>query len=283
MKKTYSFYFSIFLLSVSGNLSAQCVKSCCQSEAICAFAGFAKEEQFRAGHDSPQPFHYDSEHGAMITFKTPDGATGKAFEIKAAKSTKNYLIVIQEWWGLNDYIKREAEKLQKDLGNVNVYAVDMYDGKIATNRDSAGKYMEAFKQERGVAIIKGLIASFGAGAKVGSIGWCFGGGWSLQTALIAGKDAVACVMYYGMPEENIDRLKTLNTDVLGIFAKEDKWISPEIVSKFEKNMSIAGEKVTVKMYNADHAFANPSNPKYSKEMGDDAYKTSVKYLKERFK
>lgn len=281
-KKTLLFTF-ISLTAFVTNLSAQCTKSCCGEDAIFAFAGFAKEAKFRAGHDEPVAFNYVSELGKMVSFATTDGGTAKAFAIMAAKPTKNNIILIQEWWGLNDYIKREAEKLQKDLGNANVYAVDMYDGKIATSRDSAAKYMGEFKQERGVAIIKGLIASLGSDANIGTIGWCFGGGWSLQASLIAGKQAKACVMYYGMPEENLNRLKTLNTDVLGIFAKEDKWINPEVVGKFEKNMKAAGKKVTIKMYDADHAFANPSNPQFNKAYMDDAYAMSIKYFKERLK
>lgn len=283
MKKITSICLLLLFVTSLKKLAAQCSKSCCESNAIYAFAGFAKEKKFRAGHDNPKPFTYVSEKGEMITFKTNDGGTAKAFAIMAVKPTKNNIIVIQEWWGLNDYIKKEAEKLQKDLGNVNVYAVDMYDGKIATNRDSAGKYMGEFKQDRGFAILSGLINYFGEGAKVGTIGWCFGGGWSLQASLLAGNKAVACVMYYGMPEESVGKLKNLNTDVLGIFAKEDKWVNPEVVDKFAKNMTAAGKKVSIKMFEADHAFANPSNPKFNKAYTEEAYQTSVKYFRERLK
>ena len=115
------------------------------------------------------------------------------------------------------------------------------------------------------------------------MGWCFGGGWSLQAALLGGKQTVGCVMYYGMPEKDVAKLKTLNSDVLGLFADQDKWINPEVVKQFEKDMAAAGKKVTVKEYPADHAFANPSNPKYNKELATDAHQKALAYLKARLK
>lgn len=83
----------------------------------------------------------------------------------------------------------------------------MYDGKLATDRETAGKYMQEFKQERGDMIIKGALDHMGKKAKVGTVGWCFGGGQSLLTALAAGNQASACVIYYGMPTEDVERLK----------------------------------------------------------------------------
>ncbi|MCL5459668.1 dienelactone hydrolase family protein, partial [Loigolactobacillus coryniformis] len=93
------------------------------------------------------------------------------------------------WWGLNDHIKREAENLFNDLGNVNVLALDMYDGKLATDPQTAGKYMGEFKQDRGDAIVKGALTYAGKNAKVATVGWCFGGGQSMQATLAAGKQA----------------------------------------------------------------------------------------------
>jgi carboxymethylenebutenolidase len=180
-------------------------------------------------------------------------------------------------------VKRDAEKLYKDLGNVNVLALDMYDGKVATDRETAGKYMSEFKQDRGNAIIKGALAYAGPAARIATIGWCFGGGESMQGALLAGNQAVACVMYYGMPEENVERLKALGGDVLFVFAAKDKWINQDVVTKFENNMKAAGKKLVVKKYDADHAFANPSNAIYDKAATEDAYKNTLEFLKARVK
>ncbi|UOG76676.1 dienelactone hydrolase family protein [Hymenobacter tibetensis] len=284
MKKIWTL--CTILLSTITMASAQSTMSCCvkpaSQNATEAFAMLATNEDFSGGHDAPLPYTYAGT-GQAIEFKTPDGQTGKGFEIKSATTSNKYLFVIHEWWGLNDYIKQEAAKYAQDLPGVNIIALDLYDGQVATTPEEAGKYMQTVKTDRAQAIIKGAMQYAGANAKVASVGWCFGGGWSLQTALLAGPKAVGCVMYYGMPEKDVAKLKTLNTDVLGIFASQDKWISPEVAAQFQKDMAAAKKKVTIKSYDADHAFANPSNPKYNKAYGDDAHALSVAYLKKSFK
>jgi len=260
-------------------------KSCCHiALASNGMAVFADNEDFRKAHLEPIPYVHSNALGNKISFPGADGKTAWAYEIKAKTKSDKYLIVIQEWWGLNDYIMKEADQLYTDLGsNVNVIAVDLYDGKVATSRDSAGKYMKELTPERGAAIIQGAIKYAGSKAKIASIGWCMGGGWSLQTALLAGKQDVGCIMYYGSPVQDVDKLKTLNTDVLGIFAKQDKWITTAQVDEFEKNMKAAGKKVEVHSFDADHAFANPSNPGYDKTATAEAYKLSLAYLKSHLK
>jgi len=143
--------------------------------------------------------------------------------------------------------------------------------------------MGEFKQDRGNAIVKGAITFAGKNAKIGTIGWCFGGGQSMQASLTAGKQAAACVIYYGMPETDVNRLKNLNTDVLNIWPTQDQWINKEVTDKFEANMKEAGKKLTTKAYDADHAFANPSNPKFNPEFTADAYKSTLEFFKARLK
>ncbi|RSK29629.1 dienelactone hydrolase family protein [Hymenobacter metallilatus] len=267
--------------------SAQTSMSCCTKPAAGqnateVFAMLASNEDFSGGHDAPLPFTYAGE-GSMIEFKTTDGQTGKAFEIKSNTKSDKYLLVIHEWWGLNDYIKQEAARFAKELPGVNVIALDLYDGQVATDADQAGKLMQGVKTERAQAIIKGALQYAGPNAQIASIGWCFGGGWSIQTALLAGSKAKACVAYYGMPEKDVAKLKTLNTSVLFVFAKQDKWINQEVVDQFRKDMAAAKKDLTVKTYDADHAFANPSNPKYNKPFADDAHAASVAYIKKNLK
>ncbi|MGI4863424.1 MAG: dienelactone hydrolase family protein [Janthinobacterium lividum] len=280
----------LFLLAAAalafGTAQAQTATlSCCArptASATEAFALLASNEEFVGGHDAPLPYSYTGE-GQMVEFKTPDGQTGHGFEIKSAKPSNKYLFVYQEWWGLNDYIKKEAARFAEEMPGVNVLAVDLYDGQIATTPDEAGKLMQSIKTDRAVSIIKGAQLYAGPKAQFASVGWCFGGGWSLQSALIGGKQTTGCVMYYGMPEKDVAKLKTLHSDVLGLFADQDKSISPEVVAQFEKNMAAAGKKVTVKEYPAVHAFANPSNPKYDKALAEDAHQRALTYLKARLK
>ena len=246
-------------------------------------AMLAASPEFQAMHTAPEAFLYEGK-GVAVTFPTSDGKTGSGFMIKSPKKSKKWLFVYQEWWGLNDHIKQEAEKYFNDLGNVNVLAVDMYDGQVATNPQDAGRIMQAATKapERLDAIIKGAVDYAGTKAKIASVGWCFGGSMSLKSALIEGKQAVGCVMYYGRPEKDVEKLKTLNVDVLGIFGSQDKGIPTTMVSEFEENMKKADKKITVKTYDADHAFANPSNPKYNKAFADEAYQEALGYLKKKF-
>jgi len=286
MKKILLFVAAIFSSGAAVAQAPAAALSCCARPATAsateAFALLASNQEFVGGHDAPLPYSYTGE-GQMVAFKTPDGQMGHAFEIKSAKPSNKYLFVYQEWWGLNDYIKKEAARFAEEMPGVNVLAVDLYDGQVATTPDEAGKLMQSIKTDRAVAIVKGAQLYAGPKAQFASVGWCFGGGWSLQSALLGGKQTVGCVMYYGMPEKDVAKLKTLNSDVLGLFAEQDKSISPEVVAQFEKNMAAAGKKVTVKEYPAVHAFANPSNPKYDQALAADAHQRALAYLKARLK
>lgn len=256
----------------------------CHTTSTEKFAMFASNKDFNAEHPSPVAYvHISQQGGKMITYKTPDGKEANAYLLQAKEKTNNWIFVFQEWWGLNDHIKRESEKLFTDLGNVNVIALDMYDGKVTADRQAAGSFMQQFKQERGNAIVKGALDYAGKNAKVGTIGWCFGGGQSLLASLTAEKQAAGCVIYYGMPVDDVEELKKLNSDVLGVFASKEKYISPEVVKKFEANMKAAGKKLIVKNYDAEHGFANPSNSIFNKEATEDAYAHTLAFFRERLK
>ena len=264
--------------------------SVAQDEIIChtpsteKFALFASNKNFNSSHLEPLEYvHVSQSGGEMVKLKCADGTEANAYLVKAKSTSNNWVFVFQEWWGLNDQIKKQADDLSNDLGDVNVIALDMYDGKLTSERETAGKYMSEFKQERGDVIVKAALSLAGPKAKVGTIGWCFGGGESLLASLTAGKQAVACVMYYGMPVEDVAILKTLNCDVLNIWPTKDQWINKEVMDKFATNMKTAGKTLTIKSYDADHAFANPSNPGHNKEFTADAYKSSIEFFKARLK
>ncbi len=272
--KPLMFFLSVIILSL--NVNAQ-TPSC---HGTGDFAMLAKYKSFRDEHAEPVKFNYSGE-GEMISFDVTGGKQGKGFLIRAEKPTDNYLFVFHEWWGLNDYIKAQSAKFQKDLGNVNVLAIDLYDGKTTDKTEEAGKLMQAVDPKRAEAIIEGAINYVGKNAKIATVGWCFGGGWSLQATLLIGEQAVGCIMYYGMPEKDVEKLKTLNVDVLGIFAAQDNWITQDIVKQFDADMQAAGKRLDIVSFDAQHAFANPSNPQHDKEKTEKAYDYSIKFLKER--
>ncbi len=277
------FSFLICIIQLPVISTAQQLSCCSNPKSNNSMVAFANDPAFISAHESPLPFKYSEQGGQIISFATADGRNAYAYFVKAASPTNNYLFVFHEWWGLNDYIKQRADELQKLIGNVNVIALDIYDGRVTSNADSAGFFMSQLKDVRIENIINGAITYAGKNAKIGTIGWCFGGGLSLKATSLAGKQAVGCVMYYGMPITDVNKLNELNCDVFGIFGTKDKWISPEVVAQFEKDMKSAGKILTVKSYDADHAFANPSNPHYDKVASLDANTLALAFLMQHFK
>jgi carboxymethylenebutenolidase len=255
------------------------VIECLNMETQQAYKLEAGTPAFAAMHPSPMVVNPENLLGKMMTFDAADGKQANAYFIAAKKKTNKYLIVVQEWWGLNDNVKMESDKYYSDLGDVNVIAVDMYDGKVAATPDSAMKLMRGADMGRMTAIIQGAIKYAGSKASIYSVGWCFGGMWSLQTAILAGPQAKGTVMYYGRPETNMDKLKSIQCDIIGFFGNLDQSPSPMMVNEFEKNMKEAGKNLAVNRYEAGHGFANPSNPTYNAAAKEDAYAKAIAFLK----
>jgi carboxymethylenebutenolidase len=103
--------------------------------------------------------------------------------------------------------------------------------------------------------------------------------WSLQTAILAGPQAKGTVMYYGRPETNMDKLKSIQCDIIGFFGNKDQAPSPAMVDAFEKNMKEAGKNLNVNRYDAGHGFANPSNPSFNAAAKTDSYAKAISFLK----
>src|SRR5262249_33486330 len=147
----------IILLLFAVSPAAMAQDACCSASSPASFAMLGDNHKFIKAHADPLTFHYKPETGKMISVPADDGKPASIFEVKNSKPTANYLILVHEWWGLNDYIMREAESLQKDIGNINVLAVDLYDGKTAPNAEEAGKLMKQAKEERIRSILKAAI------------------------------------------------------------------------------------------------------------------------------
>lgn len=270
----------LLLLGLTFTTFAQ--SSCCSSEKTTevSFAEFGNDESFREKHETPAAYTLLNPKGKMITYPVSDGDDANAYFVKSPEESDKWIFVFHEWWGLNDYVKREADELQEKLGNVNILALDLYDGKVTDKREEASAFMQSVETERAYKIIHGAIDFAGDDTEVGTIGWCFGGGWSLQASIWLEDKGEACVMYYGIIDNTPETFKDLEAPVLGIFAEKDGWVTPEVYGNLEKNLKDAGIEVTIKSYDADHAFANPSNPKFDKEATEDAKKLTIEFFKE---
>jgi carboxymethylenebutenolidase len=244
-------------------------------------AAFAADPSFQALHLSPHALNYQA-GGQMVKLPAADGKDATVYLLTAKKKSKRWLFVYQEWWGLNDHIKKQADQFYADLGgDVNVMALDMYDGKVTSDPQEAGKFMQGVQESRLENIVKAAYAYAGRKARVANVGWCFGGSWSLKSAILGGKNNVGSVMYYGMPVKDVEKLKTLNSDVLGLFATE-QYITKEIIEAFAANMKTAGKDLEYKIFSGVHGFANPSNPKYDEAVAKEAYGMALGYLKKKY-
>ena len=161
-------------------------------DATAQFASFASDAEFRGMHPDPLATELIKK-GKMVEFPVAGGANGHAYLVKSKRKTDKYLLLFHEWWGLNDYIKNEAAMWSKELG-VHVLAVDLYDGKMATTADEAGKLMQGNDPVRSLAIIDGAAKYAGENANFRTMGWCFGGGWSLRAALQLKDKTRGCVV-----------------------------------------------------------------------------------------
>jgi carboxymethylenebutenolidase len=219
----------------------------------------------------------------------PEKVNGEVIDLKGTKAYLSLpsgtgpfpaIVVIHEWWGLNANIEHWADRLAS--AGWAALAVDLYSGAVTTTPDAAMAAMKAVDPVKAKATIKTAIDFLGADARVKAttravIGWCFGGGWSLQTAL-AQPELQGAIIYYGQLETDPTKLSAIKGRVLGIFGTQDKGIPPEQVAKFDEALTAAKVEHEIHSYDAPHAFANPSNPKYDETSAADAWTHVLAFL-----
>jgi carboxymethylenebutenolidase len=240
--------------------------------------GSDKDAKVPAHQAHPMDASAPKPRGQDVTLKTPGGAA-MAYASRPKGKPRGAVLVLHEWWGLNEWVKSMADHLASD--GYLALAVDLYKGKVTADPKEAAALMSKKDEQWGDAAEKaGLewLKSNAGGAKVATLGWCMGGGESLKTSLNDPKDVAATVMYYGLPVTEVDRLKTLRGPLLGIWANQDGWITPDKVKAFDQALTQAGVKHEFYAYDADHAFANPSGGKYNGPAAADAWKKTQAFL-----
>lgn len=191
------------------------------------------------------------------------------------------IVVVHEWWGLNDNVRMMTRRLAGE--GHQVLAVDMY-GRVASTPEQAREYMGAVmaNPELGVAHLRAATAFLQDGRRaprLGVVGWCFGGGWSLQAALRLPERIDAAVMYYGRVVTDRAQLAPLDAPLLGLFGAEDQGIPVAGVREMETALRASGKDVTVVVYpGAGHAFANPSGQSYRADAADDAWRRTTEFF-----
>lgn len=194
------------------------------------------------------------------------------------------VVLIHEWWGLNPNIKKTAD-LYASRGYVTL-AVDLYNGTVTDDANRAGVLMRELNEKFAIRIITAGVRCLKESPKfkvpkVATVGWCMGGGLSLQSALQIEK-LDAAVIYYGPTETDRDKVSKLKIPILGIYATQDEWIKIESVQEFEKLLIDLKKPHKFLKFDAVHAFANPSNAKFNAEYADQAFKEVMAFLYQTF-
>lgn len=225
-----------------------------------AFAATSKEVSYPSGDETVKGILY-----------TPEG-----------KGPFPAIVVIHEWWGLNDWVKEQAGKLA-DQGYA-ALAIDLYRGKVADNPGTAHELMRGVPEDRALRDLHAAVAFLQSQPnvtkdRIGSIGWCMGGGYSLDVALQEPALA-ATVINYGHLATDPAAIGKIHAAILGNFGGQDQGIPPEDVKKFEAALKQAGKSADIKIYaDAGHAFENPNNKSgYRAEDAADAWQRTVNFL-----
>ncbi|MGF1454899.1 MAG: dienelactone hydrolase family protein [Alphaproteobacteria bacterium] len=220
-----------------------------------------------------------------VSTKTKDGRTVSAALARPATDAAPVpsVMLIHEWWGLNDQIKAVASDFARQ--GYMALAIDLYDGAVAETREKAGSLARSVKDAEGrattAAWIDWLRADASTTERVGTVGWCFGGGWSLTASQDTPVDAT--VIYYGNVRREADALGSLKGPVLGHFATQDRFINEDMVSGFKAAMAEAGKPLTVHWYKADHAFANPTSARYDEADAALSWERTTAFFEDHLK
>ena len=222
--------------------------------------------------------------GEAVTYATIDGEaiTGYLAQPEGAEANLPALIAIHEWWGLNDNIEAMARRIAGE--GYTVLAVDLYGDEVASDPTTAKSLLRSVMDNPGPAqenlsqAAQFLKEEYGA-PKLGVMGWCFGGSWSLRAGLLL-KDINAVVIYYGQLILAPEALDGLEAPVLAFFGEDDSSIPVEDVENFEEILTGLGKPADVNLYpGVGHAFANPSGQNYDAAAAEDAWEKTTAFLK----
>ena len=220
--------------------------------------------------------------GKSVSYKSGDETVQAVLYTPAGKGPFPAIIVIHEWWGLNDWVKDQASKLA-DQG-YEALAIDLYRGKVATTPDMAHEIMRGVPEDRAKRDLHSAFEFLQSQPnvrkdRIGAIGWCMGGGYSLDVALQE-PTLAADVINYGHLATDSEALKKISAPILGLFGGQDQGIPSADVKKFAETLDKMGKKIDVKIYDdAGHGFENPNNKSgYRADDAADAWKRIVSFL-----
>lgn len=215
--------------------------------------------------------------GQMIEFQRPDGGSTRGYLAEAGPGTPG-VILIQEWWGLNDHIRALVDRMA--AAGITTLAPDLYRGRLASTADEASHMMtgldfaDATHQD-----LRGATQYLAQrGSKVGVMGFCMGGALTVASAVhVPGLSAAVC--FYGIPPAGFAEPARIRIPFQGHFASLDDWCTPALVDKLEAAMAQAGQHPDIHRYQAHHAFVNQTRPEvYDAACAQQAWDRTVGFL-----
>ncbi len=192
------------------------------------------------------------------------------------------IIVIHEWWGLNDEVRAMADRIAAE-GYV-VLAVDLFEGNSTKSPADARAMMVNVVEHpdlasENISQAYQFLVDSGQAPRIGALGWDFGGGWALNTAMLFPEDLDAVVIFYGQVTDNQARLEPINAPILGLFGANDRGIPVPIVRNFEQALEILDKNYEIEIYpDAAHAFANPASANYNESAAGQAWTRALEFL-----
>lgn len=224
--------------------------------------------------------------GEMIEFKS-NGGTTPGYLATPASGTGAGVIVLQEYWGLVEQIKRVADRFAAE-GFV-ALAPDLYHGEHTKSPDAAGKLMMALNIEQAEKDLRGAVAYLmnheqTTGTGIGTVGFCMGGVLSLYAAC-KNPQVAACVIFYGIHPKVNPPLENLRAPVLGLYAEQDSHVSPAAVHELESKLKALGKSAEMHIYpGVEHAFFNEERREvYNAEAAADAWRRTTTFFSQHLK
>ncbi len=215
--------------------------------------------------------------GAMIDFTRPDGGTTKGYQAIAGQGRPG-VVVIQEWWGLNDQICGVADRFAR--AGWNALAPDLYRGRVTTTPDEASHLMEGLDFPGAThQDLRGATHHLrGQSGKVAVMGFCMGGALTIAAAVHI-PEVSAAVCFYGIPPADFADPARIKIPFQGHFANQDDWCTPAAVDALEKTLKAAGARHEIYRYDAAHAFANERSAAYDVACATQAWDRLTAFLK----
>lgn len=219
--------------------------------------------------------------GNMITFKRPDGNETSGYLVKVGDNAPA-VVVIQEWWGLNDQIKGVADHLSEY--GFNTLVPDLYKGKVTVEAEEASHMMQTLDfADAATQDVKGALQHLKQdGSKTGVIGFCMGGALTILAAVYA-QETDAAVPWYGVPPEEAADTGTIKIPLQGHFALEDTFFAPAQVDALEARLKEGRVTHEIHRYQAPHAFGNETGPNYNADATNLAWERSIEFLTKHLK